>query len=218
MVRPKGEFSSFIRQPKSAHPKGPTPIQAQCSTLFGTSCEPRCRTWRAGPSQLCSRFCGAVETTYTTFFRRGTRLPALPRREPLPRRHIPRRHGLSVRGPDRRIGIVGVSGAIKTVWHRAFPLNAKLGNAVVSRRGSKWYAVFSVEAEFGGESGSGDVGIDLGLSTLFATSDGHVESSPSFERRAYKAQRRRQSALAPCRRNPGAARRPVPRWPSVRTR
>ncbi|MDH2312359.1 RNA-guided endonuclease InsQ/TnpB family protein [Methylobacterium brachiatum] len=141
-----------------------------------------------------------VETTYTAFFRRGR---GFPRFRAASRYHAAAFRvgdGLSFRGSDRRLGIVGVPGAIKAVWHTAFPRGAKLVTAVVTRQGGNWYAVFSVEVEFGGERGVGDVGIDLELSALFATSDGHVEPAPCFERRAHKAQRRRQRALARCQR------------------
>ncbi|MGU3559773.1 RNA-guided endonuclease InsQ/TnpB family protein [Methylobacterium radiotolerans] len=141
-----------------------------------------------------------VETTYTAFFRRGR---GFPRFRAAGRYHAATFRfgdGLSFRGTERRLGIVGVPGAIKAVWHRAFPTGAKLGTAVVTRQSGKWYVVFSVEAEFGGDPGVGDAGIDLGLTALFATSDGHIEPAPCFERRAHKAQRRRQRALARCQR------------------
>jgi putative transposase len=141
-----------------------------------------------------------VETTYTAFFRRGR---GFPRFRAASRYHAAMFRvgdGLSFRGKDKRLGIIGIPGAIKAVWHRAFPPGAKRGTAIVTRQSGKWYAVFSVEAEFGGERGVGDVGIDLGLTALFATSDGYVEPAPRFERRAHKAQRRRQRALARCQR------------------
>lgn len=141
-----------------------------------------------------------VETTYSAFFKRKR---GFPRFRAASRYHAATFRvgdGLTFKGPDRRLGILGVPGAIKPIWHRAFPPGAKLGTAVLSRQVGKWYVVFSVEAEFGGERGTGDAGIDLGLSALFAVSEGHVEPAPRFERRAHKAQRRRQRALARCRR------------------
>ena len=101
---------------------------------------------------------------------------------------------------DRRIGVVGVPGGIKVVWHRDLPPDAKLGTAILTRQQSKWYVVFSVEADFAETCGSGTVGIDLGLNSLIATSDGEMVEAPRHARRAQKAQRRRQRALARCRR------------------
>ncbi|MDP4002734.1 transposase [Methylobacterium sp. NEAU K] len=140
-----------------------------------------------------------VETTYTAFFRRKRGFPRF--------RAASRYHAAAFRIGDGlrllktgRLAVVGVTGGIKVVWHRTFPPGAKLGTAVLTRQLGKWYAVFSVEAEFGGAHGVGDVGLDLGLNALFATSDGHSEPAPQFERRAHKAQRRRQRALSRCKR------------------
>lgn len=43
--------------------------------------------------------------------------------------------GLECSGADRRLGVVGVSGAIEAVWHRAFPPGAELGTAVLGPSG-----------------------------------------------------------------------------------
>ena len=107
--------------------------------------------------------------------------------------------GLRLR-PHGRIAVLGVPGEIKAVWHRALPPDARLGTAILTRQSGKWHVVLSVEAAFAAPGGAGDVGVDLGLSCLFATSDGHREPIPRFERRAHKAQRRRQRALARCKR------------------
>lgn len=141
-----------------------------------------------------------VETTYTAFFRRGRGFPRFRAESRYHAATFRVGDGLIIRGANRRLGVVGVPGAIKAVRHRAFPPGAKLGTAVISRQGGRWYAVFSVEAEFGGEHGVSDAGLDLGLNALFATSDGHREPAPQFARRTHKAQRRRQRALARCKR------------------
>ncbi|WP_289014413.1 transposase [uncultured Methylobacterium sp.] len=101
---------------------------------------------------------------------------------------------------DRRIGLVGVPGGLKVVWHRDLPDEAKLGTAILTRQQGKWFVVLSVEAEFAETCGSGSVGIDLGLNSLIATSDGETVAMPRFARKAQKAQRRRQRALARCER------------------
>ncbi|MGU3660909.1 RNA-guided endonuclease InsQ/TnpB family protein [Methylobacterium fujisawaense] len=107
--------------------------------------------------------------------------------------------GLTIR-KDRRLGIVGVPGGIKVVWHRDLPQDAKLGTAILTRQQGKWYVVLSVEAVFAETCGTGTVGIDLGLNSLIATSDGETVEMPRFARTAQKAQRRRQRAVARCQR------------------
>ena len=88
---------------------------------------------------------------------------------------------------DRRIGVVGVPGGIKVVWHRDLPPDAKLGTAILTRQQGKWYVVIPVEADFAETCGSGTVGIDLGLNSLIATSDGETVEAPRYARNAQKA-------------------------------
>ncbi|MCB4805604.1 IS605 OrfB family transposase [Methylobacterium brachiatum] len=68
----------------------------------------------------------------------------------------------------------------------------------MTRQQGKWYVVFSVEAAFVETCGTGTVGIDLGLNSLVANSDGETISAPRYARQAHKAQRRRQRQLARC--------------------
>lgn len=139
-----------------------------------------------------------LSQAYAAFFKRGR---GFPRFRPTARYHAATFRfgdGLTIK-KDRRLGIVGVPGAIKAVWHRDIPEDAKLATAIVSRQQGKWYAVFSVEAAFAETCGTGTVGIDLGLNSLIATSDGATIPAPRYARRAQSAQRRRQRALARCR-------------------
>jgi hypothetical protein len=62
--------------------------------------------------------------------------------------------------------------------------------------------------------GTGSVGIDLGLNSLVATSDGDTIPTPRFARRGRSAQRRRQRALA--RGRIGSKPKPVSRRPRRR--
>src|SRR5215207_1841140 len=140
-----------------------------------------------------------VDQTYTAFFKRKRGFPRF--------RASARYHaatfgvgdGLTLT-KDRRLGVVGVPGGLKVVWHRDLPNDAKLGTAILTRQQGKWYVVFSVEAAFAGTCGTGSVGIDLGLNALIATSDGETVAMPRFFRKAQSAQRRRQRALARCKR------------------
>lgn len=110
--------------------------------------------------------------------------------------------GLTIR-KNNRLGIVGIPGQIKVKWHRTLPTEAKVGVAVVSRSCGKWYVCFQVElptAEIVARNGP-DIGIDVGLSSLIATSNGETVAAPRWTRKAAKKQRRLQRALARCRRN-----------------
>ena len=92
-----------------------------------------------------------------------------------------------------------MAGAIKTVCHRNLQEDATRGTAIITRQQRKGYVVFSVEATFTETCGTDTVGIDLGLNSLIAPSDGETISAPRYARRAQTAQRRRQRALARCR-------------------
>lgn len=107
--------------------------------------------------------------------------------------------GLTVK-EDGRIAIRGVVGRMKIIWHRALPEGRSPKMATVTRQQGKWYIAFHVETEFAETCGSGTVGIDLGLNSLIATSDGESVQAPRFARKAQKAQRRRQRSLARCKR------------------
>jgi putative transposase len=140
-----------------------------------------------------------LDQSYAAFFRRSH---GFPRFRASARYHAATFRvgdGLTVK-KDRRIGVVGVPDGIKTVWHRDLPPDAELGTAILTRQQGKWYAVFSIEAAFPEPCGTGSVGVDLGLNSLIATSDGDTVPMPAFARKAQKAQRRRQRALARCKR------------------
>ena len=140
-----------------------------------------------------------VDQTYAAFFKRKR---GFPRFRASARYHAATFRvgdGLTIK-KDRRIGVVGVPGGIKAVWHRDLPPDAKLGTAILTRQNGKWFLVLSVEAAFSETCGTGSVGIDLGLNALIATSEGETVEAPRFARKAQKAQRRRQRALARCKR------------------
>ncbi len=139
-----------------------------------------------------------LDQTYAAFFRRGHGFPRF--------RASSRYHAATFRVGDgltikrKRLGIVGVPGGVKAVWHRDLPPDAKLGTGVLTRQQGKWFVVFSVDADFAQICGIGTVGIDLGLNSLVATSDGDTIEAPRHARRAQATQRRRQRALARCKR------------------
>ncbi|MDA8251104.1 MAG: transposase [Rhodospirillales bacterium] len=141
-----------------------------------------------------------LEKTYVAFFRRGHGFPRFRSRARFDSADMRAGDGLTIRKTGR-IGVVGIPGQIKVVWHREMPGCAKLGHAVISRKAGKWFICFQVEFDATGPVRTGPVvGIDLGLNNLIATSDGQTIPAPRFARKAQKALRRAQRALARCRR------------------
>lgn len=109
--------------------------------------------------------------------------------------------GLTLR-KSGRIGIVGIPGEIKVRWHRPLPPGAKPGAAVISRSCGKWYVCFQTELP-NTEPVARDfapIGIDLGLTSLVALSNGETVPTPQYTRLASKRQRRLQRALSRCKR------------------
>jgi putative transposase len=141
-----------------------------------------------------------LDKTYAAFFRRGHGFPRFRSRARFDSADMRVGDGLTIRKTGR-LGVVGIPGQIKVVWHREMPAGAKLGHAVISRKAGKWFVCFQVEfaAEVPVHAGPA-VGIDLGLNSLIATSDGETIPAPRFARKAQKALRRAQRALARCRR------------------
>lgn len=109
--------------------------------------------------------------------------------------------GLTIR-KSQRLGIVGIPGEIKVRWHRDLPAEAKVAAAVISRSCGKWYVCFQVELP---EAASVErpftpVGIDLGLTSLVALSNGETVATPQYTRIASKRLRRLQRAVSRCKR------------------
>jgi putative transposase len=155
-----------------------------------------CGRWSFSALQQVLR---RVDQTFTAFFKRKR---GFPRYRASSRYHAATFRvgdGLTIK-KDRRVGIVGVPGGLKVVWHRDLPADAELGTGIITRQNGKWFVVLSVEADFAETCGADTVGIDLGLNSLIATSDGETVEAPRYARKAQKAQRRRQRALARCKR------------------
>lgn len=110
--------------------------------------------------------------------------------------------GLRVR-KSKRIAIVGIPAEIKVKWHRPLPADAKLGAAVISRSGAKWFVCFQIELP---EAAPVDrtfapVGIDMGLTRIVALSTGERVATPQYVSKAAKRVRRLQRAVARRRRH-----------------
>jgi putative transposase len=109
--------------------------------------------------------------------------------------------GLTIR-KSKRLRVIGVPGEIKVKWHRDLPASAKVGAAVLSCSAGTWFVCFQIalpDQEDQPRDGTA-VGIDVGLSSLIATSDGETVATPRWTKRAAKKQRRLQRALSRCKR------------------
>lgn len=108
---------------------------------------------------------------------------------------------------DGRIGITGLAGTLKVKWHRALPEGAKLGHAILSRNGGHWHVSFlaTLPESEAPERDFAPVGIDLGVTSLVALSDGTTVATPKWVREAAARQRRHQRRIA--RRKLGSNRR-----------
>ena len=109
--------------------------------------------------------------------------------------------GLTIR-KSKRLGITGIPGEIKVKWHRDLPASARVSAAVLSRSAGTWFVCFQVTVpdQEGKPRDGAAVGIDVGLSSLIATSDGETVAAPPWTKCAAKKQRRLQRALARCKR------------------
>jgi putative transposase len=82
--------------------------------------------------------------------------------------------------------ILSKIGTVKAVLHR--PIEGKLKTCTVRRDGDKWYVTFSCEVEADPLPPSEEqVGIDVGLKTFAALSNGEFIANPRFYRKEEKA-------------------------------
>ena len=89
-------------------------------------------------------------------------------------------------------------GCIRVHQHRDLPSSPK--TARVKREGKHWYLFLTCEIECAANDNAEAIGIDLGISSFAALSDGTLIPNPHHARRAQKEVRRRQRALGRCKR------------------
>jgi len=143
-----------------------------------------------------------LDKAFNAFFARLKRgdKPGFPRFRASTRYHAAEfrvGNGLTIR-KSGRIGFIGVPGEVKVKWHRELPSKPK--SAVLTRQAGKWYVIFHVEVEPAEIRDGETVGIDFGLTSLVALSNGETIARPNWTKRAAKGLRRRQRALARCKR------------------
>lgn len=90
-------------------------------------------------------------------------------------------------------------GSIRVHQHR--PLPSTTVRARIKREGRHWFLLITAEVAREAENENGEaVGLDLGLSSFAALSDGTLIPNPRHLRRAQSSLRRQQRALARCKR------------------
>lgn len=141
-----------------------------------------------------------LDKTYNSFFSRLKKghKPGFPRFRASARYHAAEFRfgdGMTLR-KSGRIGIVGVPGEVKVKWHRKLPSKPK--SAILTRQNGKWFISFQVMVEAAAERSGETIGIDVGLASLVALSNGEVIERPNWTKRAAKGLRLRQRALARC--------------------
>lgn len=106
-----------------------------------------------------------------------------------------------IRFDGKRLRFKGLPGGLKVHLHRPLPEPLDI-RACVFRRDPKGWAVCLQAKVAAAEPrpGTRAVGIDLGLKSFLVRSDGIAVEAPKFGRRAGKELRRRQRALARCKR------------------
>lgn len=89
-------------------------------------------------------------------------------------------YGNGFRLDGRRLKISGI-GRVAVRWHR--PIEGTIKTLRIVRKAGKWYACFACEGEPAPLSATGrEVGIDVGLHHLLATSDGEMVENPCWYR------------------------------------
>jgi putative transposase len=161
---------------------------------------PHIGRWSASAEQQVLR---RLDKAYSAFFgriKRGEKKAGFPRFRSRDRYHAADFRvgdGLTLR-KSGRLGIVGVETEIKVKWHR--PLLSVPKSAILTRQAGKWHIVFHLEVAAVERASPDSIGLDLGLTALAALSNGAFVERPNFTKSHAKALRRRQRALARCKR------------------
>jgi putative transposase len=109
------------------------------------------------------------------------------------------RTGLSFDG--RRIRFKGLPGGLRVHMHRPFRDDVNIHSCTIVKDAKGWSICFQVLAEIESKRPvASSVGIDVGIKTLAATSDGLLIPNPRVARRAERKMRIKQRALARCKR------------------
>lgn len=139
-----------------------------------------------------------VDKTFNAFFKRKSGFPRFRATERFHAAELRVGQGLSL-CKSGKIHIKGIPGEISVRWHRALPARPK--SAVVTRRAGKWFVAFHVDVMPEVHRAVGNsVGVDLGLTNIVALSTGETYTRHRWTKEESKGLRRRQRAIARCKR------------------
>jgi putative transposase len=161
----------------------------QCKALTEVRKEDSTFAWAMDVAPL-----KALDGAYKAFFRRGG-FPRFKGRDWYKSIAWAARGGWSF--CDGRFYAKGI-GRIRVQQDRAVPSSPK--TATVKREGKHWFLSVTCEIEAATNDNFAAIGIDLGLSTFAALSDGTLVPSPRHGRTGHAEMKRRQRALARCKR------------------
>lgn len=135
-----------------------------------------------------------VDHAYSAFFKRGG-FPRFKGGDRFKSVSWPQKDGWRFDGQFSAKGI----GAVRVQQHRALPSTPI--SARIKREGRHWHLFLACQIEGGAENDNGEaIGLDLGLSSFAALSDGTLIPNPRRGRKGQAELRRRQRALARCKR------------------
>lgn len=197
-----GLYNAGLQQRLEAYQRRGVSVsyKMQADELKATRCAaPELARWSYTAEQQVLR---KLDITFAAFFDRCKKgkKPGFPRFKASLRYHAATFRvgdGLTI-CKNGRLGFVGVDGDIKVRWHRQLPSKPK--SAVLTRQNGKWYVVFHVEVAAVERASTDSVGIDLGLTSLIALSNGETVARPNWTGKASKETRRRQRAVSRCKR------------------
>lgn len=113
--------------------------------------------------------------------------------------------------PGGKLNISGV-GDIRVKWHRELPENATMKKISIIREGKRWYLSITLEIpDAPKKCGDKKLGIDVGLKSFAALSDGRCLGDTKNLERALPELRRRQRALSRCKKGSNRRRKVVER-------
>lgn len=165
----------------------------QADELKAIRCaEPNMARWSFSAEQQVLR---RLDKTFRAFFARGKGFPRFRARARYHAADFRVGDGMTIR-KSGKLGFVGVPGEIKVRWHRDLP--SKPSSAILTRQAGKWYIVFHVGVAPIERASPDSVGIDFGLTSLVALSNGETIARPGWTKAAAKGLRKRQRALARC--------------------
>lgn len=153
--------------------------------------------WSATAQQRVIR---KLDKTFQAFFARCKRgeKPGFPRFKPTRNYRAAEfrlSDGLTIK-KSRKIGFVGIPGEIKVKWHRELPSKPK--TAVLVHKDNKWHIIFYVSVLPVNRASPDSVGLDLGLVSLVALSNGDDVGHPKMSKRSAAKERRLKRAFARC--------------------